>query len=147
MRGVLNEHIRTLIRETPDDAQFIELVGAMKYDPTLSRRPLVFEANDIPIQLSSVNVTHDDPDEWSASPVHTLYIEVVDYRVVGQNASFGRGISAEVRDWEVVGIDDYAIEHSDAALVKAYLESRPDLLSQIISKIEDDLSEFEAQRV
>lgn len=144
VKEMMTKKVRVLMRETPGDAQFVELTGSMRKNLALSRDPLSFEIHDLPIVVQSMNVPDDDPTEWSSYPTHMLNVAVTDYGTSMSSGAFGSGIGASIKDWEVLGIDDYELEPHDAEMLKAYVASRPELLQHIMDVLSQGVSDYEA---
>lgn len=136
--------VRVLMRETPGDAQFVELTGSMRKNTSLSRDPLSFEIGDMPIVVQSMNVPDEDPVEWSSYATHLLNVAVTDYGTSASSGAFGAGIGTGIKEWEVLGIDDYELEQHDADMLKAYVMSRPELLQHVMSVLSQGVADYEA---
>lgn len=125
LRGLIREELKTLLRETPGDAVYVELTGAMR---TFQPDSDLHAIESLPIHLQSMDV--EDP-EWNNYPDHDLYIMVTD-----RNGDFSRF------EWDIVGVDIYELEPHDSDKIKAYLKTQPELYQQI----EDTLVQREADR-
>lgn len=143
---LIRQRVRALMRETPGDAQYVELMGSLRpLDHMKLMKRHTIEV-DVPIHVKAYNAVNDDIDN---SGLHTLIIDIDDPDVSWAPADRTVGIerSPEAGNgstWYVIGIDSYSLEGSDGDRIKAWLRSRPDVMGYIEQEIMSAIEEKES---
>lgn len=130
-----------LMRETPGDAQYVELLGSMSF---MRENGLV----DIyvPVVLKAPNFP-GNVEEFESATEHLLTIDSEDYDVSWRPAARDigdRGGPSVRAEWYVVAVENMRLEREDSDRLTAYLKSRPEIAEEITEKVNDAL-EAEAE--
>lgn len=148
IQKLVENQIKSLIRETPGDAQYVEITGSM-----IRRRTVNHSGDEHDVYVPMTIVAHNypgDPEEFSARSEHVLTISTDQFEIgwVDMSDDLGYGQGPEIRepsDWSITEVDGCTIEQEDEAKIKAYLKSRPDILVKIMEEISNNVVEKAAE--
>lgn len=132
IEALIKTQVRALMKETPGDAQYIELVGSMV---KMGRPPSDGVEIDVPITMVGYNYPGDLDEFNSASSHELMIVGEWDSTVWSQSdAEVGQMSGPSVtspQNWDVIAVDGCEIEPNDAELIKRFIVSRPDIADMV----------------